>query len=89
MEHGADAGSSRGANVIAASVTMFVAATLAAGLRLHTRVKFLGGLKVEDYLIVGAWVSRLQPLVVCLPPGRKLIPFQGLLAWCDNCSHPA
>ena len=56
MEDGADPGSSLGPNIVAATVTMFVAATTTAVLRLYTRVKLLGGLKVEDYLILAAWV---------------------------------
>lgn len=54
-------GESRGANVIAAFVTMFAAASVAVGLRVYTRVKFLYGLKVEDWLILAAWVL-LSPL---------------------------
>lgn len=66
MEDSTDAGPSRRANVVAAFVTMFVSATMAVGLRLYTRVKFLGGLKVEDYLILGAWVRSASSLVVTL-----------------------
>lgn len=52
-----EAQATRGPNVVAAFTTMFAAATLAVGLRLYTRVKFLYGLKAEDWLILAAWVS--------------------------------
>lgn len=51
-----DYGDTRGPDVVAAFTTMFAAASVAVGLRMYTRVKFLHGLKVEDWLILGAWV---------------------------------
>ena len=49
----------RQASLIAAFTTMFAAATIAIGLRLYTRIKFLHGLKIEDWLILGSWVTSL------------------------------
>lgn len=40
---------------------MFAAATIAVGMRLYTRVKFLRGLKAEDWLISAAWVWMAVP----------------------------
>lgn len=57
---GGDHGETRGPNVIGAFATMFAAASIAVGLRTYTRIKLLHGLKVEDWLILGAWVRRFS-----------------------------